>query len=296
MQESSWKKRQQNFFDSDHKDSSKKDPTSLFNDYCRGFLEADVLELTRRHRLVCDLGCGEGEFLPTICKNWSAREYKFFIAVDISLKSLRKAKRKIKDFQKIDFILCDVENLPFRSNTFDLVLMIDILHHLSSLRILEDIREILNNDGEILLNDHVIQNPLVILFSFFFKILPQRMKKQISLYDFREGEPTPTLYYNLYTLTEHLDNLNFRLVKEDFPPFYVFLIPLVTRLLPWTHKFIGTSLFQFRFLRQLYLLEQSLMKYLPPLVPKYHMRSIYRLKKTKATYLENRTEEYGNDF
>ncbi|MFX1325705.1 MAG: class I SAM-dependent methyltransferase [Promethearchaeota archaeon] len=80
-----------------------------------------------RGKIILDLGCGTGLLLEFILKS----EYDQFnrdsnyIGVDISWNMLIKLKSKIiqrKTISKIMFMLADIENLPFRDNSFNLIL------------------------------------------------------------------------------------------------------------------------------------------------------------------------------
>lgn len=52
-------------------------------------------------------------------------------AIDINRKMLRFAREEARDFPEIRFIQCDVLNLPFKQNSFDVVVNSLALHHFS---------------------------------------------------------------------------------------------------------------------------------------------------------------------
>jgi len=52
-------------------------------------------------------------------------------AIDINRKMLRFAQEEARDFPEIRFIQCDVLNLPFKENSFDVVVNSLALHHFS---------------------------------------------------------------------------------------------------------------------------------------------------------------------
>ena len=64
--------------------------------------------------LVLEIGAGTGKNIPNYPSN--------VVALDISEKMLERAVRRAKESgKKVDFMLADAENLPFRSNSFDVV-------------------------------------------------------------------------------------------------------------------------------------------------------------------------------
>lgn len=70
--------------------------------------------------LVADVGCGNGKY-PFLCKE------NYFIANDRSEKLLEICvERKLHVFQ------CDILSLPLRRNSFDRVICIAVLHHIST--------------------------------------------------------------------------------------------------------------------------------------------------------------------
>jgi ubiquinone/menaquinone biosynthesis C-methylase UbiE len=61
--------------------------------------------------------------------------FEFNVGIDISSKSLLKAKEKLfYRRNQVNFIRADVENLPFRSCVFNIVTTYSLLHHLPNLR------------------------------------------------------------------------------------------------------------------------------------------------------------------
>lgn len=68
-----------------------------------------------------DVGCAYG-FAVEILKLWGYD----VVGVDISRHSIRQAKK----ICKTDFVVCDVQKLPFKSGTFDLITCFQVLEHL----------------------------------------------------------------------------------------------------------------------------------------------------------------------
>jgi len=88
-----------------------------------------LAEMLRNPKVVtfADIGCGEGYYVNRVA---FIRNDMFCIGADIAKSYLKKAKRKVYVRKSnIDFVLCDVENLPFRKHCFDIVLCSEVLEH-----------------------------------------------------------------------------------------------------------------------------------------------------------------------
>jgi len=86
-----------------------------------------ILKYVNPNENVLDIGCGEG-VLAILAAEKGAR----ITACDISEPNITKAKElaKGKGLENINFLLADAENLPFKDNSFDLVISSHVLEHL----------------------------------------------------------------------------------------------------------------------------------------------------------------------
>lgn len=74
---------------------------------------------------ILDIGCGLGwgtNFL-------SSKSEGNVIGVDIDLSTIRKAKKK---YENIDFILCNASNLPFKDESFEIIVSIENIEHIEN--------------------------------------------------------------------------------------------------------------------------------------------------------------------
>lgn len=88
---------------------------------------ADVLlkKISKKALSILDLGCGEGSRLDLLRDGSEKRA----VGVDISETAIRMAK---KNYPGIKFIRADLEKLPLKDNSFDLVYSAYVLEHLSN--------------------------------------------------------------------------------------------------------------------------------------------------------------------
>ena len=96
---------------------------------------------------VLDLGCGEGASI-----NCLAERFRVVVGMDVSRVGVKKAWKRSQFKRKCNFIVADVEHLPFKHSCFDVVFMVEVLEHLSSqAQALQDINTILKPSGHFVL-------------------------------------------------------------------------------------------------------------------------------------------------
>ena len=76
-------------------------------------------------RSVLDLGCGDGFYTV---RYWDQGKPRRFTAVDAAGEAVRVARRRAAG-RAIDFSVVDGTHLPYRDDSFDVVLLQSILHH-----------------------------------------------------------------------------------------------------------------------------------------------------------------------
>jgi len=87
-----------------------------------------------------DVGCGNGRYLYLFM---TLKLFKFYVGLDVSRVSIYSANKKFKEKGfYADLVIGDAENLPFRSNIFEVVFSTDVIEHLlhPSLAIQEMVR------------------------------------------------------------------------------------------------------------------------------------------------------------
>lgn len=84
-----------------------------------------LMEKTGTHgkKLLLEVGCGTGEYTKEFIKIGCN-----VIAIDISREMITTAKKK--GINNIQYVICDIENMPFKSKILDVVVGNSVLHHL----------------------------------------------------------------------------------------------------------------------------------------------------------------------
>jgi len=84
---------------------------------------------TRKHFYFVDVGCGANPYFPS-----TAKYFSFSVGLDIATSKVQKLKEMVKEQSQkddnVDFIVADVQSLPFRDEVFSMLLCSEVLEHL----------------------------------------------------------------------------------------------------------------------------------------------------------------------
>lgn len=82
------------------------------------------------------------------------------VGIELSATRIREAASSIQD-ERVAFVRADAEELPFSSDSFDVVISHSLLHHLPNWRViaLEEIRRVLTTNGGLLFYEPGRYNP-----------------------------------------------------------------------------------------------------------------------------------------
>ncbi|OGG00992.1 hypothetical protein A2153_05990 [Candidatus Gottesmanbacteria bacterium RBG_16_38_7b] len=75
---------------------------------------------------ILDAGCGEGYMAKEILSVMPSLDYT---GIDLSKQALKKAQKRVPD---VIFIKGSLNSLPFKNNSFDLVICLEVLEHLNN--------------------------------------------------------------------------------------------------------------------------------------------------------------------
>ena len=104
---------------------------------------------------ILDVGCGTGTHLET----YNRREHILY-GIDTSPSMLRVAKERLGD--KAELIQADASEMPYKSDFFDLILCMLVLHEMDDdvrSSVLGEMKRVLKDDGRILLIDYHAGKP-----------------------------------------------------------------------------------------------------------------------------------------
>lgn len=73
-----------------------------------------------------DVGCGDGTYEVVLEKNFS-----HLVGLDVTRQNLRNAKGAVRNEGKVDFVVADVEHLPFKGMSIDVALCSEVLEHVN---------------------------------------------------------------------------------------------------------------------------------------------------------------------
>jgi demethylmenaquinone methyltransferase/2-methoxy-6-polyprenyl-1,4-benzoquinol methylase len=103
---------------------------------------------------VLDIGCGSGKAVYEIAKRLEQRSGAIACGCDLSTGMLQKGLYENAESSNACFISASAQALPFRENSFDVVLSTIAFHHFPSpLTALEEFRRVLCGGGRVLIAD-----------------------------------------------------------------------------------------------------------------------------------------------
>lgn len=159
---------------------------------------------------VLDVGCGDGDFGRMLMQ----RKYGLELhGVDIAETAIRKAHTSMDGNMRLT--VGDVTGLPYRDDSFDCVLLIEVIEHVFDiLRLLGEINRVLKNDGVLFITTTDFNLLKKIFISFF-------------LFD-RYFYPTnPHIrFFTKKTLISVLDKRGFKVIYHQWNGHYFRLIPM----------------------------------------------------------------------
>lgn len=104
---------------------------------------------------VLELCSGMGEFSGVLVS-----ESIKFVASDISLSSLSVLRSRFPDAQHLETVVCDIERLPFASQSFDLIACAGGLSYGDNTVVLSEIHRLLKLGGHFICVDSLNHNPI----------------------------------------------------------------------------------------------------------------------------------------
>jgi len=210
---------------------------------------------------ILDIGCQFGDLsLPL------ASSVSYLVGLDLSIRSIKGAKDNIgsMSISNAYFIVADAESLPFESNSFDVILFIELIEHLPDAKpSLSEIHRVLKPNGFLLIGTpqsvgffnvgfHLLVSFLTLFFkiSLIFKTRKSSFFSRLQDYGIEFSQPdtksnnahstnkTKTKgghvqKYNRQRLIRIAKNFNFSLVKEGGVPLFLTRMIKYYFAFPW---------------------------------------------------------------
>ena len=167
---------------------------------------------------IMDIGCAEGKLSTALAKHGHK-----VTAADISSSFLKAAESNAgREGIKIKTLHCDIEgDISYISERFDMIYFMDILEHLRSPVFgLQNIRKLLKDNGELIINTPNIMTP-----AMFFSYL-KNAGKLIDYYDLKNLNDLHLQTYDYRSLEKLLNFVGFKVYK--FVPNFV-PVPFLSR-------------------------------------------------------------------
>ncbi len=138
----------------------------LFSFYLDEYWREKAVKLLNDGKIL-DVATGTGEVIKKIVKN---KNYKMIIGIDLSKEMLKKAILN-KNYKNVFYIISDAEKLPFKSNSFDSLIIAFGIRNISNRKLaLSEFYRVLNENGVLVVLEIVgPENFLKYPFFFYLK-------------------------------------------------------------------------------------------------------------------------------
>jgi len=181
--------------------------------------------------VVLDVGCGAGEFAYHIAPRASK-----VIAIDILETSIEIA-RDFFSRPNIDFIVGDLFQMKFPSESFDCVLFLETIEHVENPKLfLKEFHRLLKPGGALIVSTpNTLSYPNIVNnFFLYFSKMASMLVNNINRAPFNTGTQLDHIYsWDFTTLYRLLNRSGFTYVDHAFSGFW----PLSINLIWWTLRF-----------------------------------------------------------
>jgi len=152
---------------------------TLITHLARQLRKPFIFKQLQREWKILDLGCGDGWLTDCLNKN-------HFDAIGVDINS---------SYTLSNFIKADASKLSFKDNSFDCIIMVEVVEHLNTSKVYSEIRRILKPEGKLIVTT---PHPK---FEWFIELL--KKLRLVKYHDFPHTNPT------------YLEDLPFRLITKS---------------------------------------------------------------------------------
>ena len=123
------------------------DPRNRLYQYKRALFTKEFLR--GYDGIALDIGSGEGFILDTLANDGKPQ----YVAAELDKDLLKLAKDNMKNKHRVDLVCASVFHLPFRDNSFDVVMLLEVIEHLRNIEQLPRfISRIIKNEGMLIIS------------------------------------------------------------------------------------------------------------------------------------------------
>ncbi|EKD89881.1 MAG: S-adenosylmethionine (SAM)-dependent methyltransferase [uncultured bacterium] len=166
-------------------------------------------KIIKKNQTILEAGCGLSQWVYCL----SRQGYKI-LGVDIARKTINKIK---KNYPKINLHVADVEDLPYKDNSFDVYLSFGVVEHFikGPSKVLKEAHRVTKSGGLLYITVPYLNIPRYIKYNFFTK-----QNGKFYQYLYSEGEIITHIKEAGFKIERvgHYDFIN--AVKKDVPFFY----------------------------------------------------------------------------
>src|SRR3989344_1042172 len=180
---------------------------------------------TKRGAKIAEIGCGDGIFLKRVVNSYQVEGW----GLDVSTYSIQRAKKQSP--MNIKFESGLAENLPYKSNFFDLVMSFDTLEHINrQSKALTEMARVVKPGGKLLL--YTINKNQKYTWNWLIS--------KISIDIYKNYDHDPKLFLDPKWVVKELTDCGLTVLKvELYDAFFSLLIDEVIMLKVWLMRKLG---------------------------------------------------------
>jgi len=126
-----------------------------------------------------DAGCGKG-----YSALYFACACDFLVGIDLSKRAIEYAHREFgRTYENVDFIVGDLEHLPFKQDVFDVILFADVLEHIFEQKreiVLQGLLRIISSKGQLFLTTPNGMYPTIFLRKILHVLSRGRLRSSVT--------------------------------------------------------------------------------------------------------------------
>lgn len=138
----------------------------------RRWVVSNMLRLCPRDAQILDIGCGGGFLLRSISE---VMQTSRLFGIDIGGSLIQFAKERTK----ANFVLASAHKLPFKQRTFDIIVMFDLLHHVTNVKcVVPDMMRALKSPGYFIIVEQGVPSITTSVLAYIYTKVLATLTKQ----------------------------------------------------------------------------------------------------------------------